>query len=224
MYIALIADIINSRMIENRSEVQMKLNKMLASLNKRYKDDIAAGFTITIGDEFQGLLISPQRLMKIIDEIKVSMYPVTFRFGLGIGDVTTEINALAIGSDGPAFYNAREAINYIKEASGAYEQPNRDIAIISSVSKETCLETITMLNTLWINCCFIERCWTDKQRMIVHELIMTELTQRELAERFDLKQSSVQRRISGSGYYTYKYNKEEINKRLNQTWECINGA
>ena len=59
-YIAIIGDIKNSRKIDNRKEVQTKLNGVLDEINQTYCEEIAAGFLITLGDEFQGLLLRPQ--------------------------------------------------------------------------------------------------------------------------------------------------------------------
>lgn len=37
------------------------------------------------------------------------------RFGVGIGPITTDIHRdMAIGADGPGYYKAREAIDYLK--------------------------------------------------------------------------------------------------------------
>lgn len=43
----------------------------------------------------------------------MSLYPVELRFGIGIGEITTEINTeMALGADGPGYYKAREAIEH----------------------------------------------------------------------------------------------------------------
>lgn len=77
---------------------------------------MAAKFLITLGDEFQGLLVKPNHLLEIIDDIQREIYPVRLRFGVGIGKITTQISPeAAIGSDGPAFYAARNIIESIHE-------------------------------------------------------------------------------------------------------------
>ena len=82
-YIAIIGDIRYSKQISNRGAIQSKLNKVLKSINDNYKEDIAANFLITLGDEFQGLLTSTEHLLEIIRYVQMSMYPVEIRFGLG---------------------------------------------------------------------------------------------------------------------------------------------
>ena len=56
MYFAIIGDIIASKTISNRSEVQNHLKRILDQVNEEYKSNIASRFSITLGDEFQGLL------------------------------------------------------------------------------------------------------------------------------------------------------------------------
>ena len=72
-YIVIIGDIINSRELEHRNEVQERLKRTLQDINERYNADIAASFMITLGDEFQGLLHNGKNTMKIIEELRSSM-------------------------------------------------------------------------------------------------------------------------------------------------------
>ena len=110
-YIAIIGDIKHSKNISNRYEIQERLKNALDYINKKYKKNIAAKFLITLGDEFQGLLSAAEPLVDIIGYIQNEMFPVRIRIGVGIGEITTEINRnAAIGADGPAFYAARRAI------------------------------------------------------------------------------------------------------------------
>ena len=55
-YIAIIGDIKNSKKIVDRGAIQEHLKKILDNINLKYSDCIASKFTITLGDEFQGLL------------------------------------------------------------------------------------------------------------------------------------------------------------------------
>ncbi len=74
MYIGIIADIIDSRELSNRLEVQESLNKTLSVINQMYDESIASKFVITLGDEFQGLLKSGNHLFDMIETIKLMMY------------------------------------------------------------------------------------------------------------------------------------------------------
>ena len=80
-YIAIIGDIKNSKKIVDRGAFQEHLKKILDNINLKYSDCIASKFTITLGDEFQGLLTTGNNIMEIIQYIKKEIYPVKIRFG-----------------------------------------------------------------------------------------------------------------------------------------------
>lgn len=107
MYFAIIGDIIASKTISNRSEVQNHLKRILDQVNEEYKSNIASRFSITLGDEFQGLLHSAAHLFELLDTIQFQLYPTKIRFGIGVGDMNTEIiQETSMGSDGPAYWSA----------------------------------------------------------------------------------------------------------------------
>jgi len=139
--LALIGDIRSSRDLDDRGEVQRQLQKCLNDLNRQYNDVLISPLTITLGDEFQALLRNAEEIWKIVFNIECRMYPTRIRFGLGIGDISTNINTdSAIGMDGPAFYSARDAMQEIKKSEACYkikgletdeELTNNTLALIS---------------------------------------------------------------------------------------------
>ena len=129
-YVAIIGDVRDSRLLENRGAVQEQLKSVLTKINRLYAEDISAKFMITLGDEFQGLLGAGKNAIQIVEYIQREMYPVEIRFGLGIGEITTEINAeMAIGADGPGYYCARNAIEYLKDNEGRKRNVVCDVRI-----------------------------------------------------------------------------------------------
>ena len=122
-YYAIIGDIKRSKKIE-------KLKKILDNVNSIYNNDISAKFLITLGDEFQGLLEITAPILEIIKYIQREIYPIKLRFGVGIGNVSTLINhEAAIGADGPAFYAAREMIEFLREQEKKLKKQAADIQI-----------------------------------------------------------------------------------------------
>ena len=129
-YYAIIGDIKRSKKIENRCEIQEKLKKILDNVNSIYNNDISAKFLITLGDEFQGLLEITAPILEIIKYIQREIYPIKLRFGVGMGNVSTLINhEAAIGADGPAFYAAREMIEFLREQEKKLKKQAADIQI-----------------------------------------------------------------------------------------------
>lgn len=218
MYFAIIGDIVDSKKILDRKNIQEKLNNILENINIDYKCDIAAKFIITLGDEFQGLLSKPNNLFYIIDKIKFEMYPVKIRFGIGIGNIDTEINKhMALGADGPAYHYARKMVEKIKllNKTNSKTKYNTDIEI-SSISN---VEIVNLINNNLCLCYFIENNWTDKQRELMGKIMFSKKTQREIAEELNIVQSSVQRRLKSSGYYNYIHVKNNLSETLTETWE-----
>ena len=119
MFCAIIGDIVQSRKFNERSKIQDKLRAALDSINEEYDELIASKFIITLGDEFQGLLKTTDKLIDIIYRIVMEMHPVKIRIGIGIGDILTEINKeMSLGADGPAYHNARKMLDEMKKQQG----------------------------------------------------------------------------------------------------------
>ncbi len=216
-YIAIIGDIKNSKELENRKSIQIKLNSVLNSINEKYKSEISANFMITLGDEFQGLLCSGAVVLDIIEEIQREMYPVEMRFGVGVGQISTEINAkMAIGADGPGYYKAREAIETLKQS----EQKSKTQAAYIRIEIENDEDSIAiMLNTIFSLITVLQNSWTKRQREIVWEFERYGGSQLECAERLSISQSSVQRSLIKGNYYAYINAKETVNTVLKEIGE-----
>lgn len=111
----LIADIVNSKEIVDRSQFQVDLKNALEEINKS-SQRILSPFTITLGDEFQAIYQSSENLLNDIFRILAYVYPTRVRFAVAYGEITTEINREnAIGMDGPAFHIARAGMNDLKK-------------------------------------------------------------------------------------------------------------
>lgn len=219
MYFAVIGDIINSKGIVNRAGFQKKLGDLLNRINSDYYTEIAANFIITLGDEFQGLLTSPAYITEIIEKIKFAIYPVKARFGIGIGGIDTEISReMAIGADGPAYYHARSMINDIK----ANEKGKMSVSSDIKVSADGKSSILNLINCNLSLCSFIESKWTNKQRALIEEDLLQSQSQRKIASKFNLAQSSVQRRFKSAGYYDYLNAQKIIKRVLIEEWGAAN--
>jgi hypothetical protein len=213
-YIAIIGDIIASKKISNRGEVQKELNTVLKAINLKYKGDIASNFTITLGDEFQGLLRNGANIMHILSDIERQMYPVKIRFGVGIGEITTDINReISIGADGPGYYKARAAIQYLKDNRKKKQAKSADIRL--EIDGDNQAATI-MLNTVLSLITVIKEAWSDRQREIIFDMLEHQDNQSEAAKRLSIKQPTVQKTLSKGNYYTYKDALDTIGQALGE--------
>lgn len=211
-HIAVIGDIVNSKKIKNRQEVQVKLGQILEEVNLSYSDDIASKFMISLGDEFQGLLTDGKNVLDMITYIEIKMHPVKIRFGVGIGRIETEINpALPFGADGSAYHNARRMIDSLKSLENKSKAADAHIMIASDGSHE---ELELLLNTVLSLCTTIKGKWTGRQREILFDCILNGDNQKEAAARLGINQPSVQKAMSNAGYYTYKKSLYVVSKAL----------
>ncbi len=168
-FVAVIGDIKDSRLLENRKEVQLRLQEVLERLNENYKEEIVSRFLITLGDEFQGLLCSGKAVLDMINEIRMEMYPVRLRFGIGFGQITTDIRTeMALGADGPGYYRAREAVELLKER----EKKNRPVlAELCLKMDEKLRDKEILLNTVFDLMYVVESGWTDRQREVIWDML-----------------------------------------------------
>lgn len=214
VYIAIVGDIKDSKKIAQRRLIQYRLGTTLLQINQEFKEDIAAKFMITLGDEFQGLLSTGTHIIQIIDKIRRDLYPVKIRFGIGVGEITTEINAdMAIGADGPAYYQARNAIEFLKREEMQRKKMASDIRIeIDKDSSAIC----DLANTIFMMLTVIENKWSDRQRDIIWSMEKYQDGQQKCAQRLSIAQSSVNRGLENGNYYAYKEAKDTINGVLQE--------
>jgi hypothetical protein len=139
--IAVIADIVGSKGLERRAAFQRKLANALAATSED-NPTLASPYTITLGDEFQAVYKSTDRLWIDIAEILAAIHPVRARFALGVGGLTTRINPTqALGMDGPPFHRARAAMTAMKTSgirwqiaaddAGDWRLANHTLALLS---------------------------------------------------------------------------------------------
>ena len=110
--LALIGDMVGSRELlpSRRQKIQERFKEFIQYLNKKYAEDLLAKFVITLGDEFQGLLLSATPIPDLMWDIDQRFSDRDLRVGVGFGVLTTPIQKEAINVDGPALYNARTAV------------------------------------------------------------------------------------------------------------------
>ena len=217
-YIAIIGDVKKSKNIKDRKEFQNKLNKILSEINEMYSDSISSNFTITLGDEFQGLLHSGKNVMNIIQYIKKEVYSIKIRFGIGIGAITTDINSkISIGADGPGYYKARDSIEQLKTSEKKKEREYGDVQI--KIDGDNNLQELSLNSILKLMYC-IEKEWTKKQREVVYYVLFEKKNQTETARYFDVTQSNILQILSKTHFYAYKDAFNSINKILSEVkWD-----
>jgi len=115
-YIVIMGDLKGSRHLDakGRHQAQLFLKSTLIQINDKFSRIIEAPFMISKGDEFQGVLKIPAGALEIIYELERLLFPMGFRFGIGIGEIHKMGGKLPIEMDGPAFHLASASINFAK--------------------------------------------------------------------------------------------------------------
>ena len=200
-YMAVIGDIVQSKKLIERQPVQLKFKKILEEINSDYHAEVASKFMVTLGDEFQGLLKTGQSAVYIVDKIEREMFPVRLRFGIGIGEITTNIDSdMPLGADGPAYYNARKGINGLKTA----ERKNKKAKGNISIEIQDNPEMSELLNTIFKLLSTIKKTWTSRKVEVMNAYLRCGGTQMDTAKVLHITQGSVQKALASANFYVYR--------------------
>lgn len=217
MYFAIIGNLINSKDIPDYQSVDEKLKEVFIEVNEKYSREIALHFSLTTQNEFQGLLSGGFRILEIIDWIRIKMEPVDIRFGIGIGEIDRKIDSpLSDAIDGPAFWNAREAIIELNQSD---DYGKTKILIMSDENKQI---TRIMNENLRL-CDYIESRWRETQKEVVAFSILNfgydlKVKQTDLARMLNLSTQALNQRIQSSGYYNFIRARKEISEMIHSVW------
>ena len=201
MYLALIADVIDSKMVQERFDLQKQLEKTLQTMNELFGEFLASNFTLTLGDEFQGLLKVDAPVFQMIDTLRSELTPTQLRFGIGLGEIVTDIDPLhSIGADGPAYWNARAAINLVHQKN---DYGNTQIYFSSGKEKQD-----FFVNALIASGEAIRSGWRGSQEEILLDLLKRcvyseNFSQQDLAQSLAINPSALSKRLKSSSIRVY---------------------
>ena len=148
-------DIVESEQHDDPQVLHAEFNAAIDRQNARLAVDMASPLTITLGDEFQGLLSSLVAAAGAAREIRFDLMrqEVDCRFVIGLVDVKTPVNReRAWNMMGPGFAPARERLGEKRSAS-RYR---------FSIPQDALLETL--LDAIGASLSGIEHKWSKVQR------------------------------------------------------------
>lgn len=180
IFLAVIGDVVGSRGVQDRKELQRRLRKAIDLVNERFSAGIASHFVLTIGDEFQGLLHSVKEIDRLMALFRSIVHPVELRMGLGVGRLDTTLEPIALGMDGPCFHRARAAI----------EQAERRATLIEVVAEaeEACFGIYSLLYA------GLRYGWTERQQQVV-DLTMGGMSGKSIAAELGITPSAVSQHL-----------------------------
>lgn len=183
-YLAVVADVVGSRQVADRGDLQARLRQALDQVNERFAGVVASRFVLTLGDEFQGLLRGPDGLHRMLGLLRASAHPVELRFGLGLGRLDTPLQRQALGMDGPCFHHARAAVERAERLGTPVE-----------VEAGWEVQAFAIYGGLWGE---IRRRWTARQRQVA-DLAMSGLEGIEIASMLTISPSAVSQHLRAAG-------------------------
>ncbi len=181
-WIVVIADIVNSRVVENRMDLQRRLRSVLEEVNST-SDSVFSPYTITLGDEFQAVLNKSDNLFSDLWTIMERIFPSKLRISISVGTISTEmIKTTAIGMDGEAFYMARDALKAMKKSTSVFvvsglENPCEELVNDS-------LALIADSNSYW-----------KKNRIGIQARLLRESSIETIADEIEISKSAVYQNI-----------------------------
>lgn len=214
-YVAIIGDIKDSRKLKHRETSQLHFAEVLEQLNQEYQKDLAAKFTISMGDAFQGLLKDTSHLLSILFQIELKLAPMEVRMGVGLGDVETQINPdNSLVNDGSCYHRARAMIEQIEKSEKQYTQSKSNILLSTGGGKNVHCEQL--INTIFSLQTSLKTSWTQRQKQIIQVYLENENNQYASAKELGIGQSSVNKALSSTSFYSFSHSLDTVQDILNQ--------
>jgi len=109
---ALIGDVVGSRLAADREALHADLQEALAQVNR--SDEVVTPLRITVGDEYQGCFRTVGAALRATLRLKLALRGrADLRHGVARGPVSVLSDEPRV-EDGEAWWDAREAIEYVK--------------------------------------------------------------------------------------------------------------
>lgn len=190
----LMGDIVRSETSLPPDELHRRFNRVIEAANAEFRDRLRSPLTITLGDEFQGLLDDLAPGLELLRWLRLALLDegIGCRFVLGRVEIRTPVNAeRAWNMMGPGLARARETLDD-KKPGQLYRFSLPDAPLIEQ-----------MLEALGAGLSLIETRWTDRQRRDITALLEGS-SPAELAERRGVSVHSIYK-VRASGHYeTYR--------------------
>jgi hypothetical protein len=186
-YFALIGDIVGSRKMRDRDEVQRQIQEELGQLNKRLIDrGLVVRLKLTAGDEIQGLFSTPEAVVDVLVCLADRIHPEEVAWGLGYGQLTTDIGSDVAMLDGPCFHHARTAV-----VEASKEHAWLRTASLPSAYGESVSALFRLMGA-------IRSRWKDAQLKYIRTV--RDHSQREVAEIHGVDESTVSKALQASRF------------------------
>ncbi|PVE93190.1 MULTISPECIES: SatD family protein [unclassified Microbacterium] len=198
MVIAVLADIVGSRKLDDRTAAQQVLDETIA----RVEADLplaAQPLTPTVGDEQQGVYRDLGEALISLLMIQLRLPDgIGFRFGIGVGEVSAVESVHGELADGPGWYAARAAIDTVHAREGR-AIPRARTWIVGAPGQDEVMEsTIAASNAYLLVRDELVGAMSERERRLTYGRLIGR-SQHELAEEEGISQPSVSKSLRSAG-------------------------
>lgn len=192
-YCVINLDLISSRKLSDRKEVQEELKDALKKINQKFANEIKVPFNFTLGDEVQGVLSNLKSSYAIILEFQRFLAEHHFYVGVGYGEIVTQLSNRSGEMDGPAFHLAREGIE-ISKTEYARTHGKRFVPLVHYLFADKSVTEI--INNYLHMIELLKYQLTEKQREVYWLLAETD-TYRKIADHLGQSKSAITQKVQG---------------------------
>ncbi|WP_314427431.1 SatD family protein [uncultured Microbacterium sp.] len=198
MVIAVLADIVGSRQLDDRSAAQRTLDDTIGRV-ERDMPLAHTPLTPTVGDEQQGVYLALEDALVSLLMIQLALPEgLAFRFGIGIGEVRSVDSVHGELADGPGWYAARAAIEIV-HARESRTVPRTRTWIVGDPGQDEVMESVIAASNAYL----LVRdelvgAMSERERRLTYGRLVGR-SQRELATDEGVSQPSVSKSLRSAG-------------------------
>jgi DNA-binding CsgD family transcriptional regulator len=198
MPVAVIMDIVGSRLLLQRDVAQHELDAVLRDIHATHPLAVEPLRPI-VGDEEQGVF--PDLGSALATTLLLQLgrpKGVDCRFGIGVGAIRSIESAGRTIAEGPGWWAAREAIDSVHQRQQRPPYTARTWSVASPEENAAMQSSVRTANSALLVRDQLVASLSDRQRRLAYGRCMG-MTQRELAEREAVRQSAVSQALNSSG-------------------------
>jgi hypothetical protein len=198
MVIAVLADIVGSRKLDDRSAAQRILDDAIARVEEHLPLAHHA-LTPTVGDEQQGVYLELEDAMVSLLMIQLALPDgIAFRFGIGVGDVRSVDSVHGELADGPGWYAARAAIETVHARENRTVPRTRTWIVGAPGQDEVMDSTIAASNAYLLVRDELVGAMNERERRLTYGRLVGR-SQHDLAAEEGISQPSVSKSLRSAG-------------------------
>lgn len=198
MVIAVLADIVGSRQLDDRPNAQRVLDDTIAKVEK----DLPLAkhpLTPTVGDEQQGVYSDLESAMISLLMVQLRLPDgIAFRFGIGVGEVRSVESIHGELADGPGWYAARAAIEAVQARERRAMPRTRTWIVGAPEQNEVGESMIVASNAYLLVRDELVGAMNERERRLTYGRLIGR-SQQELADEEGITQPSVSKSLRSAG-------------------------